>query len=37
MRKYNRKVWTVDPTEMNSVWVGERVAVPDMHCKDHAQ
>ena len=30
MRKYNRKVWTVDPTEMNSVWVGERVAVPDI-------
>ena len=30
MRKYNRKVWTVDPNEMNSVWVGERVAVPDI-------
>ena len=30
MRKYNRKVWIVDPTEMNSVWVGERVAVPDI-------
>ena len=30
MRKYNRKVWTVDPTEMNSVWVGECVAVPDI-------
>ena len=30
MRKYNKKVWTVDPTEMNSVWVGERVAVPDI-------
>ena len=30
MRKYNRKVWTVDPTEMNSVWVGEKVAVPDI-------
>ena len=30
MRKYNRKVWTVDPTKMNSVWVGERVAVPDI-------
>ena len=29
MRKYNRKVWTVDPREMNSDWVGERVAVPD--------
>ncbi|KAJ7354978.1 hypothetical protein OS493_028637 [Desmophyllum pertusum] len=30
MRKYNRKVWTVDPSEMNSVWVGERVAVPNI-------
>ena len=30
MRKYNRKVWTVDPTKMNAVWVGERVAVPDI-------
>ena len=30
MRKYNKKVWTIDPTEMNSVWVGERVAVPDI-------
>ena len=30
MRKYNRKVWTVDPHEMNSVWVGERVAVPNV-------
>ena len=30
MRKYNRKVWTVDPSEMNAVWVGERVAVPDI-------
>ena len=30
MRKYNRKVWTVDPKEMNTVWVGERVAVPDL-------
>ena len=30
MRKYNRKVWTVDPREMNSVWVGERVAVPNV-------
>ena len=28
MRKYNHKVWTVPPIEMNSVWVGERVAVP---------
>ena len=30
MRKYNRKVWTVDPKEMNSVWVGERVAIPNI-------
>ncbi|XP_071809304.1 uncharacterized protein [Asterias amurensis] len=30
MRKYNKKVWTVNSTEMNSVWVGERVAVPDI-------
>ncbi len=29
MRPYNRKVWCVDPTEMNADWVGERVAVPD--------
>lgn len=29
MRPYNRKVWTVDPREMSSGWVGERVAVPD--------
>ena len=29
-RKYNRKVWTVNTTEMNAVWVGERVAVPDI-------
>ncbi|KAK3740593.1 hypothetical protein QZH41_001063 [Actinostola sp. cb2023] len=30
MRKYNKKVWTVDPKEMNSLWVGERVAVPSI-------
>ena len=30
MRKYNRKVWTVDPVDMNAAWVGERVAVPDV-------
>ena len=30
MIKYNTKVWTVDPAEMNSVWVDERVAVPDI-------
>ena len=29
MRPYNRKVWTVDPAQMSSGWVGERVAVPD--------
>ena len=31
MRKYNKKVWTVNSTEMNSIWVGERVAVPDIN------
>lgn len=31
MRRYNRKVWTVNTEEMNSVWVGERVAVPDIN------
>ena len=31
MRKYNRKVWTVDPSEMNALWMGERVAVPNVH------
>ena len=30
MRKYNRKIWTVDTKEMNCAWVGERVAVPDV-------
>ena len=30
MRKYNKKIWTLDPSEMNSVWIGERVAVPDI-------
>nr|QBK90807.1 MAG: uncharacterized protein LCPAC201_01080 [Pithovirus LCPAC201] len=28
MNPYNKKVWTVDPKMMNSVWVGERVPVP---------
>ena len=31
MRPYNRKVWTVDPSQMSSGWVGERVAVPDLN------
>ena len=31
MIKYNKKVWTVEPSEMNSVWIGERVAVPDIN------
>ncbi|XP_038078193.1 uncharacterized protein LOC119745721 [Patiria miniata] len=31
MRKYNKKVWTVNTTRMNSVWVGERVAIPDVN------
>ncbi|KAJ8047181.1 hypothetical protein HOLleu_06110 [Holothuria leucospilota] len=31
MRKYNKKIWTVDTKEMNSVWVGEYVAVPDIN------
>ena len=31
MRKCNRKVWTVDPTEMNSIWVGAYVAVPNVN------
>ena len=30
MRKYNRKVWTVNPSEMNALWMGERVAVPNV-------
>ena len=31
MRKYYKKVWTVDPTEMNSVWADEQVAALDIH------
>lgn len=27
---YNFKVWAYPPSELNSVWVGERVAVPDV-------
>ena len=30
LKKYNRKVWTVDPSEMNSAWVDERVALPNI-------
>ena len=30
MRKYNRKFWTVDPTEMNYAWLDERVVLPDI-------
>lgn len=30
MRKYNRKVWTVNTAEMNADWVGASVAVPDV-------
>ena len=30
MRKYNRKLWTVDPSEMNALWMGERVAIPNV-------
>ena len=26
LRPYNRKVWGVDPSEMNATWVGERVS-----------
>ena len=30
LRKYYRKFWSIDPTKINTVWVGERVAVPDI-------
>ena len=30
LKKYNKKFWTVDPTEMNSAWVGERVTLPNI-------
>lgn len=30
MRPYNKKVWTVDPKEMDHKWVAERVSVPDV-------
>ena len=29
-RKYNHKVWTVDPIDMNAKWVGERIAVSNI-------
>ncbi len=31
MRPYNRKVWARDPELMTSQWVGDRVAVVDLH------
>lgn len=30
MIPYNRKIWTVDPGEMNSHWLGDRVPTVDM-------
>lgn len=30
MVPYNRKIWTVDPAEMNSHWLGDRVPTVDM-------
>lgn len=30
MRKYNRKIWTVETKSMNYIWVGDRVSVPDV-------
>jgi len=30
MYPYNRKVWAHSPRYMNSVWVGERAAIPDL-------
>ena len=30
LKNYNKKFWTVDPNEMNSAWVGERVALPNI-------
>lgn len=29
MLPYNRKIWTVDPSEMNAHWIGERVPATD--------
>ncbi|HMP90943.1 MAG TPA: NAD(P)-binding protein [Kiritimatiellia bacterium] len=30
MIPYNRKIWTVDPSEMNSHWLGDRVPTVDL-------
>ena len=30
MIPYNRKIWTVDPSEMNSRWLGDRVPTVDL-------
>ena len=30
LKKYNTKVWTVDPSEMNFAWVDERIALPNI-------
>jgi protoporphyrinogen oxidase len=30
MLPYNRKLWTVDPAEMNATWVGDRVPTVDV-------
>ena len=29
MKPYNNKVWSVDPSEMSSEWIKEKVAIPD--------
>ena len=31
LRVYNKKVWTVEPNKMNSDWIKERVACPDIN------
>lgn len=31
LRPYNRKVWGYDPSEMNTEWMGERVATVDLN------
>lgn len=30
MLPYNRKIWTVDPSEMNAHWIGDRVPATDL-------